>query len=86
MTAELDNNDREELENLKTENARLSELVKVLEEQIESLNTRLRLERELASKQEFNLSSQMQISQQERDFLIRQNTIRQMNAFKKEEI
>ena len=33
MTAELDNNDREELENLKTENARLSELVKVLEEQ-----------------------------------------------------
>ena len=83
MTAELDNNDREELENLKTENARLSELVKVLEEQIESLNTRLRLERELASKQEFNLSSQMQISQQERDFLIRQNTIRQMNAFRK---
>ena len=61
MTAELDNKDREELENLKTENARLSELVKVLEEQIESLNTRLRLERELASKQEFNLSSQMQI-------------------------
>ena len=61
MNNELDNNDREELENLKTENARLSELVKVLEEQIESLNTRLRLERELASKQEFNLSSQMQI-------------------------
>ena len=83
MTAELDNNDREELENLKTENARLSELVKVLEEQIESLNTRLRLERELASKQEFNLSSQMQISQQERDFIIQQNTIRQMNAFRK---
>ena len=83
MTEELDNKDREELENLKTENARLSELVKVLEEQIESLNTRLRLERELASKQEFNLSSQMQISQQERDFLIRQNTIRQMNAFRK---
>ena len=54
MTAELDNNDREELENLKTENARLSELVKVLEEQIESLNTRLRtrlrLERELFGK------------------------------------
>ena len=42
MSAELDNKDREELENLKTENARLSELVKVLEEQIESLNTRLR--------------------------------------------
>lgn len=61
MTAELDNKDHEELENLKTENARLSELVKVLEEQVESLNTRLRLERELASKQEFNLSSQMQI-------------------------
>ena len=55
MTEELDNNDREELENLelenlKTENARLSELVKVLEEQIESLNTRLRLERELFGK------------------------------------
>ena len=83
MTEELDNNDREELENLKTENARLSELVKVLEEQIESLNTQLRLERELASKQEFNLSSQMQISQQERDFIIQQNTIRQMNAFRK---
>ena len=83
MNNELDNKDREELENLKTENARLSELVKVLEEQIESLNTRLRLERELASKQEFNLSSQMQISQQERDFLIRQNTIRQMNTFRK---
>lgn len=32
MTADLDNKDREELENLKTENARLSELVKVLEE------------------------------------------------------
>ena len=61
MTAELDNNDREELENLKTENARLSELVKVLEEQIESLNTRLRLERELASKQEFDPSRLMQI-------------------------
>ena len=83
MTVELDNKDREELENLKTENIRLSELVKVLEEQIESLNTQLRLERELASKQEFNLSSQMQISQQERDFLIRQNTIRQMNTFRK---
>lgn len=83
MNNELDNKDREELENLKTENIRLSELVKVLEEQIESLNTQLRLERELASKQEFNLSSQMQISQQERDFLMRQNTIRQMNVFRK---
>lgn len=83
MNNELENKDRKELENLKTENARLSELVKVLEEQIESLNTRLRLERELASKQEFNLSSQMQISQQERDFLIHQNIIRQMNAFRK---
>ena len=50
MTVELDNKDREELENLKTENIRLSELVKVLEEQIESLNTRLRLERELFGK------------------------------------
>ena len=83
MTAELDNKDREELENLKTENARLTELVKVLEEQIESLNTRLRLERELASKQEFNLSSQMQISKEKMDEFIRQNTIRQMNAFRK---
>ena len=83
MTAELDNNDREELENLKTENARLSELVKVLEEQVESLNTRLRLERELASKQEFNLSSQMQISKEKMDEFIRQNIIKQMNAFRK---
>ena len=83
MTAELDNKDREELENLKNENARLTELVKVLEEQIESLNTQLRLERELASKQEFNLSSQMQISKEKMDEFIRQNTIRQMNAFRK---
>ena len=83
MSAELDNKDREELENLKTENARLSELVKVLEEQVESLNTRLRLERELASKQEFNLSSQMQISKEKMDEFIRQNIIRQMNAFRK---
>ena len=83
MTAELDNKDREELENLKTENIRLSELVKVLEEQIESLNTQLRLERELASKQEFNLSSQMQISKEKMDEFIRQNIIRQMNAFRK---
>ena len=50
MNNKLDNNDREELENLKNENARLTELVKVLEEQIESLNTRLRLERELFGK------------------------------------
>ena len=83
MNNKLDNNDREELENLKNENARLTELVKVLEEQIESLNTRLRLERELASKQEFNLSSQMQISKEKMDEFIRQNTIRQMNAFRK---
>ena len=83
MTVELDNKDREELENLKTENIRLSELVKVLEEQIESLNTQLRLERELASKQEFNLSSQMQISKEKMDEFIRQNIIRQMNAFRK---
>lgn len=43
-----------ELENLKTENIRLSELVKVLEEQIKSLNLQLKLERELAVKQELN--------------------------------
>ena len=61
MNNKLDNNDREELENLKNENARLTELVKVLEEQIESLNTQLRLERELASKQEFDPSRLMQI-------------------------
>ena len=53
-----------ELENLKNENARLTELVKVLEEQIKSLNLRLKLERELAVKQEFNPSSQMQISKE----------------------
>ena len=79
-------NFKEEFENLKNENARLAAQVKVLKKQVEALNTRLRLERELASKQEFNPSSQMQISHQEMDFLIRQNTIRQMNAFKKEEI
>ena len=56
MNNELDNKDREELENLKTENARLSELVKVLEEQIESLNTRLRLERELFGKVDRSLT------------------------------
>lgn len=75
-----------EFENLKNENARLTELVKVLEEQIKSLNLQLKLERELAVKQEFNPSSQMQISQEKMDSLIRQRIISQMNAFKKEEI
>ena len=79
-------NFKEEFENLKNENARLAAQVKVLEKQVEALNTRLRLERELASKQKFNPSSQMQISHQEMDSLIRQNTISQMSAFKKEEI
>lgn len=79
-------NFKEEFENLKNENVRLTELVKVLEEQIKSLNLRLKLERELASKQEFNPSSQMQISQEKMDSLIRQSIISQMNAFKKEEI
>lgn len=76
---------KEEFENLKNENARLTELVKVLEEQIKSLNLQLRLERELASKQEFNQSSQMQISKEIMDEFIRSITIRQMNAFKKAE-
>lgn len=76
-------NFKEEFENLKNENARLTELVKVLEEQIKSLNLRLRLERELASKQEFNPSSQMQISKEKMDEFIRQNIISQMNAFEK---
>ena len=79
-------NFKEEFENLKNENARLATQVKVLEKQVEALNTRLRLERELASKQKFNPSSQMQLSHQEMDSLIRQNIISQMNAFKKEEI
>ena len=79
-------NFKEEFENLKNENARLAAQVKVLEKQVEALNTRLRLERELASKQEFNPSSQMQISQEKMDSLIRQSIISQMNAFKKEEI
>ena len=79
-------NFKEEFENLKNENARLAAQVKVLEKQVEALNTRLRLERELASKQEFNLSSQMQISKEKMDSLIRQSIISQMNAFKKEEI
>lgn len=43
-----------ELENLKNENARLTELVKVLEKQVEALNMRLKLERELAVKQKLN--------------------------------
>ena len=79
-------NFKEEFENLKNENARLATQVKVLEKQVEALNTRLRLERELASKQKFNPSSQMQISHQEMDSLIRQRIISQMNAFKKEEL
>ena len=79
-------NFKEEFENLKNENARLTAQVKVLEKQVEALNTRLKLERELASKQEFNPSSQMQISQEKMDSLIRQSIISQMNAFKKEEL
>ena len=78
-------NFKEDFENLKNENARLATQVKVLEKQVEALNTRLRLERELASKQEFNPSSQIQISREKMDEFIRQNIIRQMNAFKKEE-
>ena len=72
-----------ELENLKNENARLSKLVDVLQEQITALNLQIRLYRELASKQEFNPLNQMQISQQERDFLTLQNITMQMNAFNK---
>lgn len=79
-------NFKEEFENLKNENARLTAQVKVLEKQVEALNTQLRLERELASKQKFNPSSQMQISKEKMDSLIRQRIISQMNAFKKEEI
>ena len=79
-------NFKEEFENLKNENARLAAQVKVLEKQVEALNTRLRLERELAVKQEFNPSNQMQISKEKMDSLIRQSIISQMNAFKKEEI
>lgn len=79
-------NNKEKFENIKNENARLAAQVKVLEKLVEALNMRLRLERELASKQEFNPSSQMQISQEKMDEFIRQNTISQMNAFKKEEI
>lgn len=73
----------EELENLKKENARLATQVKVLEKQVKTLNMRLIVERELAAKQNFNLSSQMQISQEKMDEFIRQNIIRQMSAFDK---
>ena len=77
----------EELENLKNENSRLTTQVKVLEKQVKALNMRLRYERELASKHVFNLSSQMQISHQEMDEFIRQNTISQMRVvFKEKEI
>ena len=72
-----------ELENLRNENARLSKLVDVLQEQITALNLQIRLYRELASKQEFNPLNQMQISQQERDFLTLQNITMQMNTFNK---
>ena len=74
-----------EFENLKNENARLTTQVKALEKQVKALNMQLRLERELASK--INILNQMQISEQEREFLIRQNTISQMRVvFKEEEI
>lgn len=72
-----------ELENLKNENARLSKLVGILQDQVKALELQIRLYRELASKQEFNPISQMQISQQERDFLTLQNISMQMNAFSK---
>ena len=77
-----------EFENLKNENARLTTQVKVLEKQVKALNMQLRLERELAAKQEVvNILNQMQISEQEREFLIRLNTISQMRVvFKEEEI
>ena len=75
----------EEFENLKNENARLTTQVKALEKQVKALNRQLRLERELASK--VNILNQMQISEQEREFLIRQATISQMRVvFKEEEI
>lgn len=75
----------EEFENLKNENARLTTQVKALEKQVKALNRQLILERELASK--VNILNQMQISEQEREFLIRQNTISQMRVvFKEEEI
>ena len=74
-------------EELEKENERLRTQVKILEKQVKALNMRLRYERELASKHVFNLSSQMQISHQEMDEFIRQNTISQMNVvFKEKEI
>ena len=78
----------EEFENLKNENARLTTQVKALEKQVKALNMQLRLERELAAKQEVvNILNQMQISEQEREFLIRLNTISQMRVvFNEEEI
>ena len=77
----------EELENLKNENSRLTTQVKVLEKQVKALNMRLRYERELAAKPRFDPASQMQISHQEMDAFIRQNTISQMRVvFKEEEI
>ena len=77
----------EEFENLKNENSRLTTQVKVLEKRVKALNMQLRLERELASKPEVNILNQMQISEQEREFIIRQATISQMRVvFKEEEI
>ena len=70
----------EEFENLKNENSRLTTQVKVLEKRVKALNMQLRLERELASKPEVNILNQMQISEQEREFLIRLNTISQMRV------
>ena len=75
----------EEFENLKNENSRLTTQVKVLEKRVKALNMQLRLERELASKPEVNILNQMQISEQEREFLIRLNTISQMRVVCKEE-
>ena len=76
----------EEFENLKNENARLTTQVKALEKQVKALNMQLRLERELAAKQEVvNILNQMQISEQEREFLVRQATISQMRVVFKEE-
>ena len=76
----------EEFENLKNENSRLTTQVKALEKQVKALNMQLRLERELAAKQEVvNILNQMQISEQEREFLIRQATISQMRVVFKEE-
>lgn len=73
----------DELENLKNENARLSKRIEILQDQVKALELQIRLLRELASKQEFNPFNQMQISQQERDFITLQNISMQMNAFRK---